>query len=86
MCERCTDGGLACCIVPARPRRLPQIIMNLNAVGRVRLRLGQACLHASWAGGPELGALLRRVFAIDLEQCPKCGGELKSIAVFSSRR
>ena len=55
--------------------------MNLNAVGRVRLRLGRACLHASRAGGPELGAAAQaRLFAIDLEQCPYCGGELKIIA------
>jgi hypothetical protein len=26
--------------------------------------------------------LLKRVFAIDLEQCPNCGGELKIIAAF----
>ena len=31
-------------------------------------------MRLSWA------RLLKRVFAIDLEQCPYCGGELKIIA------
>jgi len=34
----------------------------------------------SWA------RLLKRVFEIDLERCPNCGGELKIIAAISKHR
>ncbi len=34
------------------------------------------CLHPM----PDWARLLKRVFGIDLEHCPQCGGELKIIA------
>ena len=33
-----------------------------------------------WRPTPSCAKLLKRVFEIDLEQCPNCGGELKIIA------
>ena len=36
--------------------------------------------RAGRAGAHELGRLLKRVFDIDIERCPNCGGGLKIIA------
>jgi len=47
----------------------------LEAGGKLRLPLVCASpVRLSWA------KLLKRVFEIDLEHCPNCGGELKIIA------
>ena len=52
-----------------------------QATGRSELPATEpGCAHGrpariSWA------RLLKRVFEIDLEQCPNCGGEIKIIAV-----
>jgi len=40
--------------------------------------------RARHIGAHELGALLKRVFDIDIEHCPNCGGRLKSIAAIEA--
>ena len=48
-----------------------------------------ACDHAHAQGAParmSWARLLKRVFDIDIDHCPNCGGNLKIIAVLTSRR
>ena len=48
-----------------------------------------ACDHAQAQGAPagmSWARLLKRVFDIDIEHCPNCGGALRSSAVLSLRR
>ena len=68
--------------VTARP-----IFVNLTAQGYVRFTAGRThlvgqerVLAEGWSGESQslsLARLLKRVFELDLEHCPNCGGELK---------
>ena len=47
---------------------------------------GDRARMRSRAGAPELGQAAQRVFDIDIEHCPNCGGSLKIIACPEPRR
>ena len=42
------------------------------------------CAH-HWSVWPRWAKLLKRVFEIDMEHCPNCGGELKIIAAILAK-